>query len=171
MKRKFLVIILVSCLLMTSCIGAPAKKVTTTPSTLINRVSTLEDAVANLNNSITQLVSGDSTYQFILQNNIIHVQLPSGSNSVQLNIYAIPQTQIKLTKTDYDDAFKEACSANYINISYVPLLTWDGTNYYVSEMLCHSTNYILTSVVQNVQIPFKTTVPCNSFIEVLKKIQ
>ena len=75
------------------------------------------------------------------------------------------------SSTDYDSAFKEACSANYINISYVPLLTWDGTNYYVSEMLCHSTNYILTSVVQNVQIPFKTTVPCNSFIEVLKKIQ
>ena len=171
MKRKFLVIILVSCLLMTSCIGAPAKKVTTTPSTLINRVSILEDAVANLSNSMTQLVSGDSTYSFVLKNNIIQVQLPVGSDSIQLDIHAIPQTLIKLKSTDYDSAFKEACSANYINISYVPLLTWDGTNYYVSEMLCHSTNYILTSVVQNVQIPFKTTVPCNSFIEVLKKIQ
>ena len=170
MKRKFLVIILISSLLMVGCIGAPAKKVTTTPSTLINRVSTLEDAVVSLNNSITQLVSGDSTYQFILQNNIIHVQLPSGSNSVQLNIYAIPQNQIKLTKTDYDNAFKEACSADYINISYVPLLTWDGTNYYVTEMLCHSTKYTLTNDVQNVQFNYSTRIPCDTYIGVLEKI-
>jgi hypothetical protein len=170
MKRKYLVIILASCLLLTSCIGAPAKKVTTTPNTLINRVSTLEDAVANLSNSMTQLVSGDSTYSFVLKNNIIQVQLPVGSDSIQLDIHAIPQTLIKLSKTDYDNAFKEACSADYINISYVPLLTWDGTNYYVSEMLCHSTEYTLTNDVQNVQFNYSTRIPCDTYIGVLEKI-
>ena len=171
MKRKFLVIILVSCLLMTSCIGAPAKKVTTTPSTLINRVSILEDTVANLSNSMTQLVSGDSTYSFVLKNNIIQVQLPVGSDSIQLDIHAIPQTLIKLKSTDYDSAFKEACSADYINILYVPLLTWDGTNYYVTEMLCHSTKYTLTNDAQNVQFNYSTRIPCDTYIGVLEKIQ
>jgi len=170
--KIFIAVLIGISIISTSCIGAPKKTTTrANPSTLLDRVTILEGGYATLNNEISSLVSGNSTYSFTLQNNVIQVQLPSGSDSIQLSIHVVPQSPLKLKETDYDNAFKEACSGEFVNIAYIPQLQWDGTSYNILEMLCHSTRYTLTNDVQQVKIPFTTKVSCNTYIGVLDSIK